>query len=101
VSVRPTACYLHGFEADIVLTVSPHANCGGLAAPVFVNVEVDGPTHRSRKSRLLCSVRDAHLRSRGVGVLRWDLMAKDGGSGPKFDAWLEGEIRGLLAGVPL
>ena len=92
VSVRPDACYLHGFEADIVLTVLPHPD-SGLTAPVTVNVEVDGPTHRSRRSRLLCSVRETHLRSRGVGVLRWDLMAKDGDSARCFDAWLRGEIR--------
>ena len=97
VSVRPSACYLHGFEADIVLTVLPHAD-SGLCVPVTVNVEVDGPRHRSRGKRLLCSVRDAHLRSRGVTVLRWDLMAKDGDSGPAFDEWLRREIQGLLGG---
>ena len=37
VSVRPDACYLHGFEADIVLTVLPHPD-SGLTAPVTVNV---------------------------------------------------------------
>ena len=96
VSVRSSACYLHGFEADIVLTVVPPSD-SGCTAPATVNVEVDGPTHHSRKSRLFCSVRDAHLRSRAVGVLRWDLTAKDGDSGPQFDEWLWGKLRGRLA----
>ena len=90
VSVRPDACYLHGFEADIVLILRPPT--GSRHAPATVNIEVDGPWHRSQTSRLFCTVRDAHLRSRGVEVLRWDLMAKNGGSKGAFDTWLREEI---------
>ena len=93
VSVRPDACYLHGFEADIVLVVHPPS--GTTLAPVTVNVEVDGRMHRDGKSRLFCAVRDAHLRSRGVAVLRWDLLARSGESERAFETWLGRKINVL------
>ena len=93
VSVRPNACYLHGFEAGIVIIVHPPS--GTTLAPVTVNIEVDGRMHRDGKSRLFCAVRDAHLRSRGVAVLHWNLLAKYGESELAFDTWLGRKINAL------
>jgi hypothetical protein len=89
ISVRPAACFLHGFEADIVLDVRPAS--GGETATV--NVEVDGPTHRLSSRQRLVAVRDPHLRARGVRVLRWDLL-QENAFGRKFEAWLRREVGG-------
>ena len=87
ITVRPAACFLHGFEADIVLDVRPAS--GGETATV--NVEVDGPTHCLPSKQRLVAVRDPHLRARGVRVLRWDLL-QENAFGRKFEAWLRREV---------
>ena len=63
IRVRPLPCYIHGFEAAIVLDVdlSP-------GNQTVVNIEIDGPTHFQHRSCRLCGIRDAFYRSRGVRV---------------------------------
>jgi hypothetical protein len=87
IAVRPAACFLHGFEADIVIDVRPPSG-GNLAT---FNVEVDGPTHRVHPKERLVAVRDPHMKACGVRVLRWDLL-QDNAFGQNLEAWLRREV---------
>jgi spore coat protein CotF len=67
--------YLLGFEADIVLRIPSQT-----ASPRIVNIEIDGIHHGIASKRHFYDMRDAFLRSKGVVVERWDLMAHHGAS---------------------
>jgi len=83
VEVKPTSCYLHGFKADIVISVAVKDS-----APAILNVEIDGPHHRHITRRRFHAIRDEHMTSCGVRIFRWDLMKPDGSSPDAFTRWL-------------
>jgi hypothetical protein len=62
--------WLHGYEADIVLRIGGEYR-GMNIVDAIVNVEVDGPSHDSLKSRRFCSTRDWRMHREGVRVERW------------------------------
>jgi hypothetical protein len=62
--------WLHGYEADIVLRIGGVYR-GMNILDAVVNVEVDGPSHDSLKSRRFCNTRDWRMRREGVRVERW------------------------------
>ena len=65
--------WLHGYEADIVLRIGGQYG-GSKIIGAVVNVEVDGPSHESLKSKRLCSIRDWRMRREGVRVERWKVQ---------------------------
>ena len=72
--------WLHGFEADIVLTVSKKnltlqpQNATSSEILAIINVEVDGSYHRRMKKKSFCKVRDERMRREGIRVVRWDIV---------------------------
>lgn len=40
----------------------------------LINIEIDGPTHNSSKSKHFHDIRDSYLKTNGISVLRYDLM---------------------------
>ena len=66
--------WLHGYEADIVLHIGGEYR-GSKIADVVVNVEVDGPSHDSLRSRRHCRTRDWRMRRQGVLVERCKVQA--------------------------
>ena len=74
--------WLHGFEADLVFRLSPLLEgsaataASSLSSTIIVNIELDGPSHRSSGSpKLFESLRDKCLLQHGVHVERWNLLA--------------------------
>jgi hypothetical protein len=102
--------WLHGFEADIVLTVSKknpmqqlkETTSSDIAA--IINVEVDGPRHRRMKVKSFCKIRDERMRREGVRVARWDIVDMEQRgclkSTKDIEKLLLAEVRKSLASLP-
>jgi hypothetical protein len=102
--------WLHGFEADIVLTVRRRsvpqqfqlvATSDVLAV---INVEVDGPHHRRMKKKSFCKIRDERMRREGIRVVRWDIVDMEQRgylkSAKDIEKLLLAEVRKSLASLP-
>lgn len=94
VTVNPHPCFLHGIQADIVLTVRRQH-----APAAVVNIEVDGAHHQEPRWRRVAAIRDAHLLREGVrAVVRWDgSAARTRPSPDEFREWLHAGVRSLRA----
>lgn len=118
VTVQPSAAFIHGVEADIMLHVSlgtmpgggpPRPRAGGaprvtqaaMKPVAIVNIEVDGRASNEDRSRRVAAVRDAHLLRQGVrAVVRWDTSADRRGlpSRDDFTNWLRSGVQALRRG---
>jgi hypothetical protein len=60
---------------------------------MFIDVEIDGPNHLTKRSKHFQRIRDQYLNDHGVKVLRYDLMKEDELS---FDEFIDGLLKSYI-----
>jgi len=67
VEVKPTSCYLHGFKANIVISVAVK---DWILRQRFSTSRLTGLSHRHITRRHLHAIRDEHMTSCGARIFR-------------------------------